>query len=78
MHDTRDKTEKKNRAGKLNISIDNTQINHVSSQKLLELVTDETLSWNPHTDHLCSVISSRISLLKQLSSYVPTYIQKMF
>ena len=52
--------QKIGKAGKLNISIDDTQINHVSCQKLLGLFIDETLSWNPHIGHLCSVISSRI------------------
>ena len=70
--------QKIDKVGTLNISIGNTQINHVSSQKLLGLFIDEALSWNTYIDHICSVISSRISLLKQLSSYVPTNIQKMF
>ena len=66
------------KAGKLNITVGDTPINTVSSQKLLGLYIDETLSWNPHIDYLCSIISSRISLLKQLSHYVPENIQKMF
>ena len=60
------------------LTIGDTPINSVSSQKLLGLYIDETLSWNPHIDYLCSIISSRISLLKQLSHYVPENIQKMF
>ncbi|MCG7877652.1 MAG: reverse transcriptase family protein [Candidatus Thiodiazotropha endolucinida] len=70
--------QKLDKAGRLNLKIDDVQINQVSSQKLLGLYIDETISWNPHIDHLCSVITSKISLLKQLSSYVPTNIQKMF
>ena len=58
-------------AGQLNISIGNTQLNLVSSQKLLGVHIDETLSWNQRIDILCSIISSRISLLRQLSYYVP-------
>ena len=65
-------------AGQLNISIGNTQLNPVSSQKLLGIHIDETLSWNQHIDYLCSIISSRISLLGQLSYYVPENVQKMF
>ena len=64
------------KAGKLNITIGDTPINTVSSQKLLGLYIDETLSWNLHIDYLCSIIS-RISLLKQLSHYFPENIQKM-
>ena len=52
-------------AGPLSISIGNTQLNSVSSQKLLGLHIDETLTWTQHIDYLCSVISSRISLLRQ-------------
>ena len=63
-------------AGHLNISIGNTQLNPVSSQKLLGVHIDETLSWNQHIDYLCSIISSRISLLRQLSYCVPENVQK--
>ena len=42
------------KAGKLNITIGDTPINSVISQKLLGLYIDETLSWNPHIDYLCS------------------------
>ena len=65
-------------AGQLNISIGNTQLNSVNSQKLLGVQIDETLSWNQHIDYLCSIISSRILLLRQLSYYVPENVQKMF
>ena len=58
--------------------IGNTQLNPDSSQKLLGVHIDETLSWNQHIDHLCSIISSRILLLRQLSYYVPENVQKMF
>ena len=65
-------------AGQLNITIGNTPLNSVSSQKLLGLHIDETLTWNKHIDYLCSVISSRISLLKHHSYYVPQNVQKMY
>ena len=65
-------------AWQLNISIGNTQLNSVSSQKLPGVHIDETLSWNQHIDYLCSIISSRISLLRQLSYYVPENVQIMF
>ena len=38
---------------------------------------DKNLSWSVHIDHLCSVISSKISLLKQLATYVPAKLQKV-
>ena len=63
---------------KLNIKIDNHNIEAVSSQKLLGIHIDEKLNWTRHIDHLCATISTRISLLKQLSSHTPENIQKTF
>ena len=62
----------------LNIKVNDTTISQVSSQKLLGLYIDEHLHWSTHIDHLCKLISSKISLLQQLSNYVPTHAQKLF
>ena len=62
----------------LNIKFNDTTISQVSSQKLLGLYIDEHLNWSTHIDHLCKLISSKISLLQQLSNYVPTHAQKLF
>ena len=62
----------------LNIYIDNNKIKSVNKQKLLGIYIDENLLWSDHIDYLCSNISSKISLLKQLSSYIPFEAQKMF
>ena len=61
---------------KLNIRIDDNNIKAISSQKLLGIIIDENLLWNPHLDYICSTISTRISLLRQLSYYVPENVQK--
>ena len=53
-------------------------IQSVSKQKLLGVYFDEHLSWSAHIDYLCSLISSKISLLRQLATYVPTHIQKVY
>ena len=50
----------------------------VSKQKLLGVFIDENLTWSSHIDHLCSLISSKIFLLRQLSDYVPVEIRKLF
>ena len=50
-------------AGTVTLNIDTHQINTVTSHKLLGLFIDETLSWNPHIDYLCTAISSRKTLL---------------
>ena len=60
------------------LNVDDEKIEKVSKQKLLGIVIDEYLTWTPHIDYLCTLSSSKISLLKQLSSYVPKHIQKIF
>ena len=63
---------------KLNIHIDDNTITTVSSQKLLGIIIDENLLWNPHFDYICSTISIRISFLRHLSYNVPENIQNIF
>ena len=53
-------------------------IKQVSKQKLLGIVIDENLSWTPQIDNLCSILASKISVLKHISAYVPQDVQKMF
>lgn len=53
-------------------------LRNVTNQKLLGVYIDENLSWSTHIDHLCSQVASKISLLCQLSQYVPTETQKKF
>ena len=60
------------------INIDGNQIKKTHEQKLLGVHIDDKLSWSYHIDKLCSSISSKISLLKQLSKYVPVDVQKKF
>ena len=58
-----------NEASKLDITIDGNEIKQVDEQKLLGAYIDENLLWTTHIDYLCSTISTKISLLKQLSAY---------
>ena len=67
-----------NEASKLDITIDGNEIKQVDKQKLLGVYIDEILLWTTHIDYLCSTISTKISLLKQLSTYVPMIVQKLF
>ena len=73
---TRNMTQ--NGFSKLNIDIDGNKIKQVDKQKLLGVFIDETLLWTPHIDYLCATISTKISLLKHLSTYVPVKVQKLF
>ena len=61
----------------LNIHIES-KLKQVDKQNLLGVFIDENLSWTSRIDYLCATISSKVSLLKQLSSYVPVEIQKLF
>ena len=67
-----------NEASKLDITIDCDEIKQVIKQKLLGVYIDENLLWTAHKDYFCSIISTKISLLKQLSRYVPVKVQKLF
>ena len=67
-----------NESRPLTIQADGINIQTVSQQKILGVYIDETLTWNPQIDHLCSPISSKISLLRQLATYVPTQAQKLY
>ena len=67
-----------NMSNKLNIQVNDTCIQNVSKQKLLGIYIDESLTWSSHIDHLCSHISTKISLLRNLSKYVPIKVLKMF
>lgn len=53
-------------------------VQNATSQKVLGLYIVENLTWTKHIDHLCSTISSKISLLRQLAEYLPCNIQKRF
>lgn len=62
----------------LNLNIDGHDICNVSQQKLLGLVIDDKLTWSAHLDNLCSALSSKISLLRKLATYVSIDALKKF
>ena len=67
-----------NESRPLAIQVDGIDIQTLSKQKLLGVYIDEALTWTPQIDNLCSTISSKISLLRQLAAYVPTHAQKLY
>ena len=67
-----------NMSHKLNIQVNDTCIQNVSEQKLLGIYIDESLTWSLHIDYLCSHISTKILLLRNLSKYVLVKELKMF
>ena len=60
------------------MKVGETSIKQVSKQKLLGIVIGENLSWTPQFDHLCSILSYKISLLKHISDYVSQNLQKIY
>ena len=67
-----------NMSNKLNIQVNDTCIQNVSKQKILGIYIDESLTWSSHIDYLCSHISTKVSLLRNPSKYVPVEVLKMF
>ena len=58
------------------LKIEGNQIKKTHNQKLLGIHIGDKLSWFCHIDNLCSSISLKISLLRQLSEYVLIDVQK--
>ena len=72
------RTNKQNVSQEFDIRIDDKHIKETQNYKLLGIHIDDKLSWSSHIDHLCSSISPKISLFRQLSKYVSTDVQKKF
>ena len=68
----------KNKINCIQIKIETYTNNMNVITKANGIVIDDHLSWAPHIDYLCSTISSKISLLRHISIYVPQNIQKIF
>ena len=62
----------------LKIKIDGHDISNVSQQKLLGLLVDNKLTFSAYIDNLCSALSTKISLLRQLATYVTADVLKKF
>ena len=53
-------------------SVDNREIERVTSYKCLGVEIDETLSWRNHTDSLCKKVSAGIGAIKRVRHLVPS------
>ena len=72
------RTKKQNVPQEFDIRIVDKHIKNTQNHTLLGIHIDDKLSWCSHIDHLCSSISSKISLLRQISKYVSTEGQIFF
>ena len=59
------RTNKQNVSHEFDIRIDDKHIKKTQNNKLLGIHIDDKLSWSSHIRHICSSISSKISLLRQ-------------
>ena len=74
-------SQRLNKIDKTNYSIEiNGQpIAQVSETKLLGVILDSTLSFQPHVNQLCKKISRKLGLLKYLKSFIPTkYVNMLY
>ena len=60
----------------MNITLDGTILETVSSTKFLGLTIDNKLSWKPHIDSVCRTISRNIhvgvTVINNVTHYFPT------
>ena len=62
----------------MKIKIDGHDISNVSQQKLLGLLIDNKLTFSAHIDILCTALSPKISLLRQLAAYFTAVFKKFY
>jgi len=58
----------------IQISLNNTTLEKVSSLKFLGVYIHENLSWKMHVDHICKKISKSLGMLYRLKHQLPEYI----
>ena len=66
------------KCAKLNISVDNHQIENVSCQKILGVMVQENLKWNAHINHVCKKLNMKLNLLKRISPFLTHDMKKLF
>ena len=55
----------------LELKLVNSDIEHVDSQKLLEVTIDKHLSFDVHVEELCKKLSQRIAVLRKIRRFIP-------
>ena len=59
-----------------NIIFDETPLKQVQNSKFLGIVIDENLSWKPHVNNVCNIISRNIGMINKLKHFFPQTILK--
>ena len=55
------------------ISVDGCQIRRVKSVKYLELIVDDTLTWDKRVDYISTKISKNIGIIKHVRIFLPQH-----
>ena len=62
----------------LNLKIRQEKVVSVTSQKLLGVHIDNTLSWKVHVEKVCAKLSSQLYLLRRINSYLSMEMKQLF
>ena len=62
----------------LNVKVQGKEIEQVSSEKLLGVQIDSSLTWDDQTKHVRQKVLFKISLLRKIRAYLPQNIRKLF
>ena len=62
----------------LNISVDEKPIHQVSEHRLLGVIIDSSLSWQPHINFICKAISRNLFLLSKLKYFLDIDARHLF
>ena len=62
----------------LSVHVNDTTLENVESDKLLDVHIDTSLNFNKHVDTVCKSISSKLDLLRRIKRYLPIEYRKFF
>ena len=62
----------------LDLYLNNETLTSVTSEKLLGVVLNSSLSWNSHVTFLCGKISSQLALLRRIRHLLPLRARRLF
>ena len=60
------------------IFVDNVAINEVTTHKVLGVTIDNNLSWSPHINYLCKLVSQRLFQLSKIKNFLDIHARKQY
>ena len=70
--------QKLKNAKEIDLIVDSTAIQNVSSHKLLGVIVDSSLTWQLQVESVCKKMNAKISLLKKLNIFLSDEMKKLF